>query len=162
MPGANRVNTYVNGEFATSIVLRRGPPQTISGSGLCWTARQRARRTGRAERMAVKLLHDGILHEVLGMAFVITEPCMDVMDQACIRVCPVACIHSDAGKDRKLYIDPDECIDCGACEPVCPVKAIYADFELPAQWRAYADIDALWYRDKEAARARVAAMKDGR
>jgi NAD-dependent dihydropyrimidine dehydrogenase PreA subunit len=110
--------------------------------------------------MAVKLLHDGIMHEVLEMAFVITEPCMDVMDQACIRVCPVACIHFDAGKDRKLYIDPDECIDCGACEPVCPVKAIYADFELPTPWRAYADIDALWYRDKEAARARVAAMKD--
>jgi hypothetical protein len=47
---------------------------------------------------------DGIMQEVLGMAFVITESCMDVMDQACIRVCPVACIHCDAGKDRKLYI----------------------------------------------------------
>jgi NAD-dependent dihydropyrimidine dehydrogenase PreA subunit len=103
----------------------------------------------------------GIMQEVLGMAFVITEPCMDVMDQACIRVCPVACIHFDAGKDRKLYIHPDECIDCGACEPVCPVKAIYADFDLPIKWRSYAYIDALWYRDKEAARARVAAMKDG-
>ena len=39
------------------------------------------------------------------MSFVIAEPCIDVMDQACIRVCPVACIHGDAGKDRKLYID---------------------------------------------------------
>jgi NAD-dependent dihydropyrimidine dehydrogenase PreA subunit len=65
------------------------------------------------------------------MAFVIAEPCTDVMDQACIRACPVACIHFDAGKDRKLYIDPAECIDCGACVPVCPVKAIYADYELP-------------------------------
>jgi NAD-dependent dihydropyrimidine dehydrogenase PreA subunit len=99
--------------------------------------------------------------EVLGMAFVIAEPCIDVMDQACIRACPVACIQFQAGKDRKLYIDPAECIDCGACMPVCPVKAIYADYELPTPWRAYADIDALWYRDKEAARARVAAMKDG-
>jgi NAD-dependent dihydropyrimidine dehydrogenase PreA subunit len=97
----------------------------------------------------------------VGMAFVIAEPCTDVMDQACIRACPVACIHFHAGEDRKLYIDPAECIDCGACEPVCPVRAIYADYELPTQWRAYADIDALWYRDKEAARARVAAMKDG-
>jgi ferredoxin len=97
----------------------------------------------------------------MGMAFVIAKPCTDVMDQACIRACPVACIHFDAGRDRKLYIDPAECIDCGACVPVCPVKAIYTDYELPTPWRTYADIDALWFRDKEAARARVAAMKDG-
>jgi NAD-dependent dihydropyrimidine dehydrogenase PreA subunit len=96
------------------------------------------------------------------MAFVIPEPCVDVMDQACIRVCPVACIQGDVGKDRKLYIDPDACIDCGACVPVCPVNAMYADFDLPTPWRAYADIDALWYRDQEAARARVAVMHDGR
>ena len=94
------------------------------------------------------------------MAFVIAEPCLDVMDQACVRVCPVACIQFEAGQDRKLYIDPETCIDCGACEPVCPVRAIYADFELPAPWRAYADVDALWYQDKEAARARMAALKD--
>jgi NAD-dependent dihydropyrimidine dehydrogenase PreA subunit len=100
--------------------------------------------------------------EVLEMAFVIAEPCIDVIDQACVRVCPVACIHCDAGKDRKLYIDPDECIDCGACVPVCPVKAIYADYELPAQWRAYADIDALWFRDKEAARTKLRAVQEGR
>src|SRR6266481_2657789 len=97
----------------------------------------------------------------IAMPYVITDPCIDVRDQACVTVCPVACIHCDAGKDRKLYIDPDECIDCGACVPVCPVKAIYTDYELPTPWRAYADIDALWYRDKEAARARAAAMKDG-
>jgi ferredoxin len=103
-----------------------------------------------------------VTREVLGMAFVIAEPCIDVMDQACVRVCPVACIHFDPGKDRKLYIDPNECIDCGACAPVCPVKAIYADYELPTPWRGYASIDALWFRDKEAARARAAAMKDGR
>jgi NAD-dependent dihydropyrimidine dehydrogenase PreA subunit len=99
--------------------------------------------------------------EVMGMAFVIAEPYTDVMDQACLQACPVACIHFQAGKDRKLYIDPAECIDCGACKPVCPVKAIFADYELPTPWRAYADIDALWYRDKAAARARVVAMQDG-
>src|SRR5262249_307335 len=96
-----------------------------------------------------------------GMPFVIAAPCIDVIDQACARVCPVACIHGDAGKDRKLYIDPDECIDCGACEPTCPVEAIYAEYDLPTKGRAYADIDALWYRDQEAARTRVAALKDG-
>jgi NAD-dependent dihydropyrimidine dehydrogenase PreA subunit len=96
------------------------------------------------------------------MAFVIAEPCIDVIDQACVSVCPVACIHGDVGKDRKLYIDPGECIDCGACVPVCPVKAIYSDYDLPPQWWAYADIDVLWFRDREAARARVVGMKDGR
>ena len=95
------------------------------------------------------------------MPFVIAAPCIDVIDQACMRVCPVACIHFDAGKDRKLYIDPDECIDCGACEPVCPVEAIYGEFDLPTAWRMYAAIDALWYRDPEAARARVAALQKG-
>ena len=78
-----------------------------------------------------------------------------------MRVCPVACIHLDAGKDRKLYIDPNECIDCGACEPVCPVEAIYDEFDLPTAWRTYAEIDALWYSDPAAARARVVALKDG-
>ncbi len=112
--------------------------------------------------MAVKRRHDGIMPEGLAMAFEIAEPCLDVMDQACIRVCPVACMHFDAGQDRKLYIDPDACVDCGACAPVCPGHAISADFALPARWMASVDIDALWYRDKEAARASVAAMKDGR
>jgi NAD-dependent dihydropyrimidine dehydrogenase PreA subunit len=93
------------------------------------------------------------------MPFVIAEPCIDVKDQACVSVCPVACIHFEADKDRKLYIDPQECIDCGACEPVCPVEAIYAEFDLPSRWGKYADIDALWYRDKAAARAIVAAVK---
>jgi ferredoxin len=76
-----------------------------------------------------------------------------------VRVCPVACIHFDAGQDRKLYIDPQECIDCGACAPACPVKAIYAEFDLPARWATYQDIDALWYCDPAAARARVEAAK---
>ena len=95
------------------------------------------------------------------MPFMIAAPCIDVLDQACVCVCPVACIHFDAGKDRKLYIDPDECIDCGACEPACPVAAIYAECDLPTRWLQYAAIDALWYRDPEAARTRVAALGDG-
>lgn len=95
------------------------------------------------------------------MAFVIAEPCIDVVDQACVHTCPVACIHFEAGKDRKLYIDPEECIDCGACEPACPVEAIYAEGDLPGPWWHYREIDALWFRDPAAARARVAALKAG-
>ena len=65
------------------------------------------------------------------MAYVIAEPCVDTMDQACVSVCPVDCIHFDEGVDRTLYIDPNECIDCGACEPECPVNAIFAEDAVP-------------------------------
>ena len=95
------------------------------------------------------------------MPYVITEPCIDVRDQACVTVCPVACIHFDAGKDRKLYIDPNECIDCGACEPMCPVRAIYSEYDVPYKWERFARIDELWYRDKDAARAMVDATPKG-
>jgi NAD-dependent dihydropyrimidine dehydrogenase PreA subunit len=98
--------------------------------------------------------------KAMEMTFVIAEPCVDVLDKACLNACPVACIEFDEGLDRKLYIDPDGCIDCAACEPVCPVEAIYSEFDLPIEWQAYADIDALWFRDKESARAKVAAAKD--
>ena len=63
------------------------------------------------------------------MAYVIAEPCIDVLDIACVSVCPVDCIHYEEGVDRKLFIDPNECIDCGACEPECPVDAIKPDTE---------------------------------
>ena len=67
------------------------------------------------------------------MTYVIAEPCVDVMDTACVSVCPVDCIHFDEGVDRKLFIDPNECIDCGACEPECPVNAIFPEESLPAR-----------------------------
>jgi NAD-dependent dihydropyrimidine dehydrogenase PreA subunit len=62
------------------------------------------------------------------MPYVITSACIDVMDQSCIEECPVSCIYVGA---RKLYIHPDECIDCGACEQVCPVEAIAQDRSVP-------------------------------
>lgn len=72
------------------------------------------------------------------MAYVITGSCIDSMDRSCLAVCPVECIHEAA---RMLVIDPDNCIDCGACEPECPVGAIYAEEELPAESRAFAAIN---------------------
>lgn len=93
------------------------------------------------------------------MAYVICEPCIDVMDKSCVEVCPVDCIHYEEGKDRKLYIDPDECIDCGACEPVCPVTAIFAEEDVPDQWKEYIQLDATWYKDPEAVRARINELK---
>jgi NAD-dependent dihydropyrimidine dehydrogenase PreA subunit len=62
------------------------------------------------------------------MTYVIGEPCVDVMDRACVEECPVDCIYEGG---RSLYIQPDECVDCGACEPVCPVEAIYFEDDLP-------------------------------
>ena len=71
------------------------------------------------------------------MAFVITDPCIGTTDQACVSVCPVDCIHFDEGTDKMLYINPEECIDCGACEPACPVQAIFPEDEVPEKWESY-------------------------
>ena len=93
------------------------------------------------------------------MTYVITSPCIDVQDQACVEVCPVDCIHFDEGEDRMLYINPDECSDCGACEPACPVTAIFAEDDVPADQGPFKEINVLWYSDKAAVRAKVAALK---
>jgi NAD-dependent dihydropyrimidine dehydrogenase PreA subunit len=93
------------------------------------------------------------------MTYVIAEPCIDLLDESCVSVCPVDCIHFDQGVDRKLYIDPNECIDCGACEPECPVNAIYPEDSLPAEWVKYTAVDATWYTDKAAARATIDEWK---
>jgi|TARA_B100000530_G_scaffold328053_1_gene268481 ferredoxin len=77
------------------------------------------------------------------------------MDQSCVDVCPVDCIHFEEGADKILYIDPDECIDCGACEPACPVTAIFEEDDVPDEEKAYTEINALWFTDKDAARAKI-------
>lgn len=68
------------------------------------------------------------------MPYVITEACIGTKDASCVAVCPVDCIYD--GPDM-YYINPDECIDCGACEPECPVEAIYADDAVPEGMRKY-------------------------
>jgi NAD-dependent dihydropyrimidine dehydrogenase PreA subunit len=68
------------------------------------------------------------------MTYVITEPCIGVKDRACVDVCPVDCIYE--GEDM-LYIHPEECIDCGACEPECPVSAIFPEDDVPANMESY-------------------------
>ena len=93
------------------------------------------------------------------MTYVIAEPCVDTMELTCVAVCPVDCIKYDEGVDRMLYIDPNECIDCGACEPECGVQAIFAEDALPPQWAPYTAINAKWFEDKAAARAMVDEIK---
>ena len=70
------------------------------------------------------------------MTYVIAAPCIDVMDRGCVEECPVDCIYEGA---RSLYIHPDECIDCGACEPVCPVEAISYESDVPTRWEDFID-----------------------
>ncbi|MFQ6618190.1 MAG: ferredoxin family protein [Fidelibacterota bacterium] len=85
------------------------------------------------------------------MAYVICEPCIDVKDTACVEVCPVDCIHPLPGtpefdKERQLYIDPDECIDCGACEPECPVEAIFEEREVPEKWNSFIEKNEEYFK----------------
>ena len=76
------------------------------------------------------------------MAYIITRLCRDCVDTGCVAVCPVDCIYGYRGSDtanfpNQLYIHPDECIDCGACEPECPVSAIFPEEEVPENMAAY-------------------------
>ncbi len=68
------------------------------------------------------------------MPHIIAEPCIGTKDRSCQEVCPVECIYESSDQ---LYIHPDECIDCGACVPACPVSAIYPEEDLPEKWIAY-------------------------
>ena len=92
------------------------------------------------------------------MTYTITEPCIGTKDRSCVDVCPVDCIHDDGDDDKILYIDPDECIDCGACEPECPVNAIYPEDSLPNEWAKFTPVNAVWFKDKADARSKVDAI----
>lgn len=81
------------------------------------------------------------------MAYVIAEPCIGTKDSACVDACPVDCIHPKKDEEgfegaNQLFIDPVECIDCGACVPVCPVSAIFTADDLPEKWKSYEQINA--------------------
>jgi NAD-dependent dihydropyrimidine dehydrogenase PreA subunit len=79
---------------------------------------------------------------VVGMTYSICEPCIDVKDRACVDECPVDCIYEGP---RMLYIQPDECVDCGACEPACPVTAIFYEDDVPGEWKQFNAINAEWF-----------------
>jgi NAD-dependent dihydropyrimidine dehydrogenase PreA subunit len=84
------------------------------------------------------------------MAYVIAEPCIGTKDTACIDACPVDCIHPkkdepNFAEHNMIYIDPVECIDCGACVPVCPVSAIFALDDLPEKWSSFTKLNADYF-----------------
>jgi NAD-dependent dihydropyrimidine dehydrogenase PreA subunit len=76
------------------------------------------------------------------MAYVITAACVDIMDRSCVDQCPVDCIQEGG---RMLYINPDECIDCGACEPACPQEAIFDESSLPSALDTYRTVNAEFF-----------------
>src|SRR5664280_2725346 len=101
--------------------------------------------------MPDKLAHDlpGAYGEEQRVTYVIAEPCIDVLDRACVEECPVDCIYEG---ERALYIQPDECVDCGACEPVCPVEAIFYEDDVPGQWADFTPDNARFFAEPLAGR----------
>jgi NAD-dependent dihydropyrimidine dehydrogenase PreA subunit len=97
------------------------------------------------------------------MPFIITDPCIETKDTACVDVCPVDCIHPrkdepEFAQVTMLYIHPDECIDCGACVPACPVAAIYESIDAtPGHQKAEPDTIA---RAEEIVKKHVADHAD--
>ena len=73
------------------------------------------------------------------MTHTVCEPCNDCKYTDCVAVCPVECFYQD---EKMLYIDPADCIDCEACVPECPVEAIFAEANVPAQWASYTPMNA--------------------
>ena len=87
------------------------------------------------------------------MSHWIAEPCIGTKDTACVAVCPVDCIHPtkeepDFEPEEMLYIDPDVCIDCGLCVDECPVKAIFPDEDLPAEYEHFKEKNEAYYAKK--------------
>jgi ferredoxin len=110
-------------------------------------------RAGYAERGEFALVDS-----TAAMTYIVTETCVDLKDKSCIEVCPVDCIH-EAAEDRMVYIDPDECIDCGACVDPCPVDAIFAEEDVPEAQVLFVDINKVYFKDKALARSQVANIK---
>src|SRR3954470_17461339 len=91
------------------------------------------------------------------MAYVVADPCVKCKYTDCVAGCPVDCFYE--GKNS-IAIHPDECIDCGACEPECPTTAIFEESELPTKWAVYKDINAILSGAKPAADVKLAGLPD--
>lgn len=92
-----------------------------------------------------RLIEDFAAKEALVLAFVITSPCKTEKAGECVEVCPVDCIEEGADM---FFIDPDICIDCGACEAVCPVEAIFIEDEVPESEYQYIELNRKFFEDR--------------
>jgi len=73
------------------------------------------------------------------MTHVVCEPCFGCKYTDCVVVCPVECFYEG---EQILYIHPDECIDCEACVPECPVEAIFHEDNVPEEWKGFTELNA--------------------
>lgn len=82
------------------------------------------------------------------MTFVVTQACVDIKDRSCMQVCPADCLYEG---DRMMYINPDLCINCGACEPACPQDAIRLDEELEGEDEVFIGINEQFFQEQSLA-----------
>ena len=96
------------------------------------------------------------------MAYIVADPCVKCKYTDCVAVCPVDCFYEG---ENMLVIHPDECIDCGACEPECPTTAIFEESDLPEKWNPYITINAVFSGAMELGEADTTgwpgSLKDG-
>lgn len=93
------------------------------------------------------------------MAFVVCEPCQDCKYTDCVVVCPTECFYQD---DWQLYIDPDNCIDCAACAPECPVEAIFRDSDVPVPWAHFVELNAVRSKELMASGGHITEVREPR
>jgi ferredoxin len=91
------------------------------------------------------------------MAYVVADPCVKCKYTDCVEVCPVNCFYEGM---NTLVIHPDECIDCGACEPVCPTQAIFPADDCPDKWKEYIALNAEYAKKWPQISAKKGAMPD--
>src|SRR5688572_13682199 len=96
-------------------------------------------RSPRSRLSETRTQHSSLIYKEPGMAFVVTQPCFGCKYTDCVVVCPSDCFREG---DQMLYIDPESCIDCGACEPECPVSAIFFEDNVPDQDRPFIELNA--------------------
>ena len=77
------------------------------------------------------------------MTYIVNESCIKCKYMDCVEVCPVDCFYEG---ENMLVIHPDECIDCGACVPACPVEAIFALDETPEKWKNFIPVNAEYFQ----------------
>jgi NAD-dependent dihydropyrimidine dehydrogenase PreA subunit len=123
-------------------VIRRRFGVSLEAAALSRLAR--GRRANSRTESSTPEARGGAEEGEITMTYVIVEPCIDVKDKACVEVCPVDCIYEGP---NQLFIHPDECIDCGACEPVCPVKAIFVEDETPEQSKHFIALNKQFFVD---------------
>lgn len=121
----------------------RGPRRRLPGDETTEEWRRTEVNQGRGLLTEPARADDSVHWEESSVAYIIVEPCVGVKDKACVEICPVDCIYEGTkeGFPDMLFIHPEECIDCGVCQPECPVDAILPEDDVPEEWNDYIRIN---------------------